>query len=567
MNRKRMGIWVVATGIVLGMVVFAKPAYVKFREFRADWLAREALARFESGPETVEATQEALPKALSAHQLEPQRYLPLRVLGTILTLSRPREALDFWTQARAIQPELPYDDALDYVQCLLVNGKLNESREMLLELREQRESDPRVSYHLSRIASLTGDHELAYRYAKDLIWSRNTHMRYRLFFIKQGLESGVKQWASDAENQMELLLKNPDLLEDEFLWRLISVGNVGKELQRKMVDQLASRVGSFPQELLWVEYQIRNQFLSPEQGLDYLKSKRSPDSHSELILLASWCNQRRLYSEVVELIDNETALSRRDAYAILMAALLMTQDWDRVEVLISNDNPPLEAFWFNLLKAQLMAVRGEHSQATHFWYRAKARVVDDAREMWSLIEVGDRLGLHEETRPLLEQVVNRSGSPERVVEYLGARLLKQKQYGRLLEELKRFADRFPRQDSIVSEWAYYAFLLQQDVEEASVRIDEICDEHPEVLAYHMTWAMGEIMQGRYREVLARLSQVSVDWESVYPKWRFILALALAGVGEHAQSEHYLSGIDLSALAAPEAAVLQRLRKNGAESAE
>jgi len=360
---------------------------------------------------------------------------------------------------------------------------------------------------------------------------------------------------------LRFLLKNDDLLSADFVWQLAELENLESDLKMTLTEHLGSRIHSYQEHLDWVNYQVQNQIVSENEGFELLKAKTELSNESERYMLAEWASAHGLERETAKLIDNDMGLKRKDYYLLLLRSLSRIGEWERVYALLEDSSPPLDSYWLHLLKSNYFFQQEQEARARQEWYRAKIELPTEVSAIWSLIRLGDALELFDATDDLLEQVLQRTGSPDPVINYLGSRYLETEQFEELYRTLKRFHQRFPGHEEIANEWVYYAFLLKRDMEEAENAIEDLYDSHPERLRYHMTWALGRIQAGDYPSVLERLRHFDVNWSEVHPKWRFILALALLGVGESEQAHHYLNGIDVQALSIPEQQLLERLRSS------
>lgn len=552
----RLGWWIVLALMLMGGGLFGlKPAYRGLKAWRANQIAKDVVATYLSAPKDQEAVTDAALRARSALVLNPDGFAPNRALGILLTGVRPSEALGFWDRALAASPDLSRDDALVYTQCLLVNREWDRAEAVLTGLAEESPDDPVLDYNMSKLRYLQGRRSDALEHSRKMMrMDAELSAAQRLHGIGLAYEVGNESDQSLARAAVERLL-----MQGEGLWELLSMEVLPVSLRTAVGAKLRDGHRSFEEMLTLADYGISLGVESPGHYFEGLSSHPDMQDETRRHMLVRWCLRHGIPEQGLEVIPEPKALERRDAFLLHIQLLTRLKQWDRIRELISRDNLPLESFWQYLLHAELEFETGDLAKANHLWNRARSVSVEGREQLWLLLRSGDKIGGEDRTtNRIMGDLVFSGESVDAIRSYLVDRLAVDRDYGRFLESLRSLKTRFSEQPEWVNDWAYYSIIMGKDSDEALAEVNQLIEGEPSKLAYHMTWAMAMVMRGEPREVLERLRHFKVDWDSLAPRWRMILALALASVDEKEQAAHYMQGVDPAQLSPYEGDLVQRL---------
>lgn len=543
----KLFIFTLALFIVIAGVLGTKPAYRKFKDIRASYLSDEAYDVYIADPMSRSAMTNATRKAQSALFLSPSNYKANRTLAVLSMFIDPGISLKYWNQSRLlarIPEDIPLEDKMNYIQTLLISGKLDRAYEVLQSIEGGEEVKSDVDYNLAKICYLQGNKEEAVKYGRSMVKNRFTPIDQHLFFASMCLESLDPVIIREGERHLRILFENDELMEDSVLWEMTQLKNLSPELSILLKDKLYSRVNVFEERIALAEYQIQNNMKEASLAYQELKLEVNKRDFLAVATLAKWCSKHNMVDETLEMLTPELALKRKDWFLLYLKNLGKKHRWEDVIELLAIRDCPIEAFWSYIMKAEAFHQIGEESKAINAWYRAKLESSPTKDSYWLMIKMGDEFGLEEDTNRMLTELVIIGVKPEQVLAYVTVREFSRKNYDGFYSFLESFKDHFFDHDDIVNDWAYYSILMNRNVELALSIITKLVENNPKQLRYHMTWALAEIKEGRYRQVLGRFQQFEIDWMNLHPKWRFILSLALAGVGEFDQAEAYLEGIEL-----------------------
>ena len=551
LSSKKLIVISVVGVVLLGLGIWQfKPLYHKVKDIRSGYLSHAAYELYTADPFDETALEQAALKAQTALFLSPENYEANRVMAAILMYVSPATSLKYWEQSRELwqkQEPISFSDQMNYVQVLILNNRLDVARSLLTKLKVDESEESEIDYNLAKISVLKGERNLAIQYARKMVENLFTPVRRQLFFIGLCLQSDDPAVRREGERHIRVLVENEDLINDSILWDITQFRGLSPDLSAMVKEKLDGKVNAYDERIALAEYQVLNKIKTPPDAYLELKAALFKEDMLSVVNLAKWCSKYNLTDQVLDLLSIDTALLRKDWFLLYVKNLGKAGRWADIVAILDKRDCPIEPFWISMLKAQACFEMGEESKAINSWYRAKLISQPVLEQYWLLIRLGDQMGLREDTKDLLDDLVSLGASPEQVVAYLCDQELATGNWEELYAILSTYKDRYPEHPDIVNDWAYYAILMDHEDETLIKRVDELVEAHPDQLRFHMIWALAQIKKGAYRQVLARLQQFNVDWMQLHPKWRFILALALAGVGEFEQAQAYLEEVDLGTL--------------------
>ena len=546
---------------------FGKPIYLKFKDVRAGQLANQALESYLTAPSDSEVIRMSLDKAQSALFLSSINYEANRTLATIMVFSNPVVSLKYWEQSRVLWTSKDAIDALDqlhYVQSLILNSRLPKALEVLKSIQTNEELQADVLYNLVKVSYLMGDKSIAIDYGREMIANRHTPIGRHLFFADMCLVSQDEEIRKEGEKHVRFLLLNEDLMDDSVLWQMTQLTNLSPKLSQQLESTLNDRITDFEERISLMNYRVANGIITQENALGELMKALDRSDQLAVIRLAEWCNINGFSDEVIELMNLDLALKRKDWFVMYIKNLGLINEWERIILILTKEDCPIETFLSDILKCEAYYSNGDNIKAINSWYRAKLSSHPVANDLWLLVRIGDKMELEQDTEKMLRELVIVGENPERVLGYVASREMSKGNFDEFYRLLSGFKELYNNVGSIVNDWAYYSILMDRDYDGAMFEIQKLIDQNPKQLRYHMTWALGQIKKAQYREVLARFQHFDLDWMELHPKWRLILALALAGVGEYEQGQAYLEDVDMQSFNSYELELYEKLyyyRKN------
>jgi tetratricopeptide (TPR) repeat protein len=546
-SKKITGIVFLGVLVVGGGIWGFNPTYRKVKDIRSGYLAKAAYEKYIADPFDKAGIEEAMRKAQSALFLSPDNYQANRSLAVILMFIEPQISLKYWEQSRELWKQvepIPFRDQMSYVQALMINNKLDVAHNILTRLKggELEQSD--IDYNLAKICFLQSKKSEAIDHGRRMVENRLTPIRRHLFFVGICLDSPDPVIRKEGERHLRVLIESEDLIDDSILWDMTQFRNLSSELSAFLKEKLDGKVNAYDERIALAEYQVLNKVKKPSEAFEELTRTLSREDILAVANLVKWCSKYGLVDQALELMSAEMAIKRKDWFLLYVKNLGKKERWVDIIELLKNEDCPIEPFWSSILKAEAFYESGEEGKAVNAWYRAKQETQPLQDQYWLLIHTGDAFGLHDETAEMLDKLVSIGVQPEQVLAYICERELLSKNYDGLYDTLVAYKERYPDHPDIVNDWAYYAILMDRDNKNALEAVNTLIESNPNLLRFHMTWALAQLKLGNPRQVLSRLQQFDLDWMKLHPKWRFILALALAGVGEVDQAKVYLAGVNM-----------------------
>jgi tetratricopeptide (TPR) repeat protein len=551
LSMRKSGIWIALVALVLIAVgIGAKPGYGLFKEWRSDRVAKEALGLYLENFREPLLVKEALEKAQAALELHREGFVPNRVMGTILTSIAPSNALLHWEQAaksREIE-RWELDDEIAYIQCLLALRRAQDARDILQRLDRSYPDNIEVLHNLAKTSVLLGDQEEALRYARSAADHPASTPDRKLLYVRLCLNSENPSLRRQGELYLERLLEREGDLELPVLWALFETPNLSEALLRELSMRLRSKISSPEDGLILATMEVRSGLIDRRKAYEQLISEFNWESNEHRAVIATWCSDLGMPEQALQHMSMEWATGNADYFLTWIKALGSVGRWQDVLDGLSHRDSPLERFWLHYLTAEAHAALGQQTGAVNQWHRAKSALPATAEAYWLLLALADRLGLSSESDALASDMIPSGVNPSEIAAYYVGQAGIDGDYERLVAQLNRLRLAAPESPEALNDWAYYALLVSPTVDEQTLQAaEQLSNEHPTVLRYHMTWALGMIRQGKPEEVLGRFQQFQLQWETLHPKWRFILALALIHAGEEEQGRHYLNANDIEQL--------------------
>jgi hypothetical protein len=541
-------LWIIGIGCVLFLALcglLAKPAYQLFKEYRSSHLAETALNAYIEAPSDMEVVRVAYERAKSALFLHPKGFEANRVLAIITQFQQPKVSLQYWDQAFEVAHDvenISFSDKMGYVQALIINGQFDKARQFLETLQGDEKQQAEIDYNLAKVCYMSKDLEAALEFGRKMVRSRFTPLSRHVFYASMCLSSDSASHIAEGERHIKILIENNDLITDSMLWEMAQIPGLSAEIDRKLQTALDKRISDFDEAMAFASYSVRSGQRSVTEAYEKLLSGINPADDSQRAKLAKWCQTYQLWDEMDRWIDLPLSLKRKDWFLTYMKLLGHQKKWSKIREVLETEDCPIEVFWKHILLSDAYYELGEKAKATNAWFRAKIESQPIPLHLWILVRTGDKMVMTQEVTALLDELILVGVPPEQVIAYIAGRDFAVQNYEGFYLELESFREKYPANPEILNDWIYYSFLLERNELEAWQEINDLVAQYPKRLRYHMTWALGKIREKAYRDVLARFQQFDVDWETLHPKWRFILAIALAGAGEVEQGKHYLAGI-------------------------
>jgi len=545
-------LWIgVGIALVLALVVASPFAWRTIKEQRARDLAEDAQAPLDTATPENNNHAAAWEKAKAAYALNPQDLEVARTLAGIVNLARPVEAPAMWESIYADSQEeadlLAWFDSVirlaDKTTLVQVSERLaadfpNSSESLFRQAQNAfRQGKPDDGIELAQQAAQATDASPEIQFAYVELSQRSDDAQVR--------EAGIDWLRQMAERPDETglkasrwLLQQPDISRDQLM---AAAGNLAQHPMADREDLLTDIVLRRSQG-----QQSREALLQEVQSLFELENP------AELVELGRWLNQQGRSADFLRLVDEATAIQRRDLFLVWVDSMALDSRWEDLQPLMERPSLPIDSFTRVLFRARVQQELGNERIRDLIWGQAVLAAKDDVGKLQFAYEYALKLGWDELAREVLERLANIPRAQRVAFEKLVEHDQEAQNAERLRDTLQRMANAYPEDLSVANDLAYVNLLLNENLEQANQTALRLQQEADRVyLAHRMTLALALYQDGQPSAALQLLFPLAIDWEDVRPGWRAVYAGILAANGHSFESKYIMEGVDLDDLLGPE----------------
>jgi len=545
---------IIAGAVLLALAVAAPFAWTYVKQQRAAAMADDAKALLEE-----EKFGEAWEKARAAYALHDEVEIG-RLVAELTDQMDPPAAPKLWRSLYERTGE--EQDAWAWFDSQFRVGDADALQEIVAVLASDYPESPEALIRRARLARAQEQPLKALELAKKAARQPSASGDIQLAYIQ------LSQLSDDlgVQRQGIAFLKEMTKRDDEtgliaLRNYLLAPGLSGDEIL-DVAKQLANHPKAERQDKLQEIVLRRNIDNQPvDELLAEAKSLFELDNAAELVELGRWLNQNGRSDDVLDIVDLETAMKRRDLFLVWADAMALEGKWQGLETVIKRSRLPIEPFLQKLFDARIKAERGNDAIADLTWSRTILDAKDDAGKLELAYNYATKLGWTEKARAVLVRLSALPNTQRKAFEELLKLDQERGDVNALQEVLTRMAEAYPKDTDVANDLAYTNLLLNQNVQAASETAARLVNESEKpYLAHLITLALAQYRLGRRDLALDQLYTLPINWEEVRPGWRAIYAAILAANGHNRESYSIMSGVDAEALLPPEREILRQARE-------
>ena len=541
-----------ALGLAGVLILGAVPGYLWLRDWRAGNLARQAEVMLVAQDAAVLA--EAWEKARAAARLRPGDLEVLRIVARVADRAAPLEAPESWAQVLE-QDGATAADHLGAIEAALRLRDLVGFRAGLAQAREAGWTGPEFRRLEAQGAASTGD------------WPR----------ARAEFEALVEATAAPEDFALlaNVLVQSPRAEDRErargVRWSLAArdeAGEVRLAQRRALAEGAFSSTERQEQLIRWLldepAREDRLQGLSLQLRLDpgateeiYAQARGwfELEDLTERVALGRWLNRHGLQRFTIRLIPTGLITARQDLFLVYVDALAMAGGWEELQEVLNQVDLPLDPYLEHLFRMRVRLQQGETRRARIEWERALLEAGSEPDKVLFLVRYVHRLGLEGFTLEALERL---AGFPATMRLGLQTILVLEERAQRteaVWSTLARLAELDPDDHAVANDWAYYALLLETEMDRAREQAAELETRFPELLAPKMTRALGMVRAGEWQLADQYLGSLPVNWPEVSARWRTLLAAVWAQNGRQAEARALIADVAYDSLLPEERAII------------
>jgi len=531
---KVIGRSVVAAVVLIAGVWLAKPAYRHIKLWRALQLADQAVA-LSKNPDTA---FDAINKAQSAYNLAPWDVRLVRTQARIYASLEPSMAVPFWELAVKTGNGVK-EDRFNLAATALAVGEIAIASDQIEWLRENAKSDPET-YELGARLLVNQDRlSDAIATTRSALDAPEAPSKVHMLYVQL---CQMSPHEADREAGLAYLWQ---LTEKNDTLALLALKNLSQhpDISNEEIRQLIEKLRWHPKlkaedRLLILELQLKLPETVRSEIVEEATKLFNPNDDQTLIKLGRWLNRQKLSDFTLKVIELKKALRRKDLFLLLVDALAMAKEWEQIQVILDEPLLPVEDYVVYLFRMRVFLEQNQHRRAELQWERAMLAAKTYPKKLWYLSDYASLMGLTGYTRSALEELVAIPSSMRNG--YMALLQLEQKftNTRRIRDVLSRMNKAFQGEATIENDLAYTNLLLEEQIMDSVEVARKIVERRPAYLAHRITLALGYLRIDEPESALALFDELELNWMSLQPRWRVVLALTLR-LNDHSEQSRLL----------------------------
>lgn len=542
MPLSRKQILLILCGIVVVLGLLAVPLYRQAKVWRARHLADTALELLEEG--TIMAAWE---KARAAYNLAPGDYHAVHTLAQILTKGDPAQALPFWEEVLNIS-EGAAEDRLRLVEVALALKRFPLAEEHLAILEEEFPADPEYRYLQSQFHLGQNQLDKAIEIASGLLEMEDAPNKAHLYFVQLSQLSPLPEIRQAGIDHLWKLARREDDLGLSAIKNLVRFPGRNPETTPSLIALLEKHPDPHLEEqLLHLELELTLPGAAADKIIQRAEKELDLEQPEKRVEFARWLNGKRHYEQTLKIVDEQSALSRKDFFLVWLDAMAVLNRWEEIGRILDRPGIPIETSLIHLFKMRTLRATGQIPRADIEWGKALLIAAGEPGKLWFMFNYASRLNLIEYARAALERLATFPSATREALEKL---VLLERGLGNteaMLRVVGRMEKIYPNDPAINNDIAYLSLLLNKDVENSIGKAHALVEENPNYLAHRVTLALGYLRLGEAAAALNLFAGVELNKLNIPNRWRPLLTAVMETNGLSLQADEMRKKIKAGAL--------------------
>ncbi len=547
-NRKKI---LIICGILVVLGFLSVPLYHHVKVLRARHLAREALVLLGNEETLLEAWE----KGQAAYNLVPGDYNTVRSLALILSRGDPAQAQPFWEKALLLSDGSPHD-RLKLVEVALALKKFPLAEEHLSILKTETPRDPEYLHLQSRLYLGQNKLEKALDTAALMLELDNIPDKAHLYYVQLSQLSRSPEIRKTGVDHLWSLAGRKDELGLSALKNLARFSGRDPETTPSLIQLLAEHPKSrLEEKLLQLELKLTLPGAMAAELIPKAEEELDLKEPAKKVEFARWLNGKRLYEHTLKIVDEQSAMSRKDMFLVWIDAMAVLNQWDEIGHVLERPGIPVEAYLLHLFKMRAFRARDQIARADLEWEKALLASVGEPKKLWFLVNYSTRLNLPHYVRSALERLTAFPSSMRDAFEKL---LLLERDLGKTRELLalaQRMEEIYSNDPAIANDIAYLSVLLNEDLENSVQKARNLVENNPNYLAHRVTLALGYLRMGNPSAALQLFDGITLKKLNIPNQWRPLFVAVLRANGLVIQADELQRGTNTESLLPEERALL------------
>ena len=536
--RKRRRNWL---AVVVFLALMLCVVALKWRTIH-DWvqgvrsrrLAAKAEAELFAG--NIEA---AVGQARTAYQTKPEEPAGIRVAAKVQRLiGQPAAAIPLWRQLRAAGAMRP-EDRRAYAEDLLVAGAVADAGNEIEGLLKENISEGALFRLAARWAAVEGNGERAREFAAKAVNVEPESHEGRLLQALLKVSAGTEAFREEGTRAMLELGAESSREGLEALRQLGTLHGISPEVAGKVLQLLQQHpLATDQHRILALNLDLDLHPGERAAKLDYAVKKYRDAAPAARCAFGMWLNVHREYERMLALIPVDEAFKRQDMLLLVLDALASLKRWNEIERVLEMKDVPLYTAIKELYLARAAEELGGKAGADLHWQRAHIAASPSPEQMREIAIYAEKMGRPAQAELAYRSLTANANTARLALEGLLKIAVSRGDMDMVRETLKKMRERWPQDDSVKNDLAYFNLLAGKSVDESLALAQELVTRSPRTLSHLTTLALAKLRKKDPAAALSVYQGLQTPWDRVAPSQRAVHAAVLGtnGLTDEASAE-------------------------------
>ena len=557
--RKRRRNWLAIVGFLLtGVCVIAveyRTLYEWVQGVRSRRMAVKAEAEILSGN-----LDEAVNKARIAYQTKPDEPAAIRIAARVQRLAgQSAAAIPLWKQL--VQTGvMRAEDRRAYAEDLLMSGATAEAGNEIEALLKAGTPDGALYRLAARWAATEGNGEKARDFAEKAMRMDPGSQEGKLLQALLQMAAGTDALREEAIRTLLDLGKEHTREGLDALKQLGTLRGIPLDVARKVMLLLQQHPLATEQHRI-LAFSI-DLALHPDQSaamLDAAVLKYRKADAADRCAFGMWLHARGDNERVLAAIPIDEAFKRQDLLRVCLNALAGLKRWNEIERILEMKDVPLYEAIKELYLARAAEELGSRTVAELHWRRAHLAAGPSPEKMVEVAEYAEKCGRLDQAELAYRSLSSNANTARFAMEGLLKIARSRGDVEMLCDTLQKMRERWPQDDSVKNDLAYFNLLTGKAVDESFAAAKELVARSPRNLPHLTTLALGAIRKQDPAAALAVYRGLQIPWERIAPGQRAIHAAALGANGMTAEARQEVAALRWEELRPEERELIKQWR--------
>ncbi len=528
--RKRLYIILgVAAVLLLAAGLAARPAYRWFKQWRALQMAEASAQALRS-----KDLKTAAEKAESAMRLWPWDARVTRQEARVLSAGNPAAALPMWLQTWSMSHEV--GDLREVVNSAIRAANNPLAVEYFALLQKADPQNPATWFLEGEIRYNQQQWPEALAALKKVIDAPDAPPEAHFLYATAAVHTADPVLAREGLSHLNALTERTDQLGLGALrvlgtYDALSATDAGVVATKLQNHPLATR----GDKLLALRLSSRQPGVDEASLIKAAHSLFPPNDPDALDIVGLWLMSQGKYAAVLQLIDSETALTRKDLFLLRSDAMAALGQWQAIEQSLSSTNPrpPLPEAERLLCEARALTELGQGPSAQLAWERIVNAVGNEPAKLYDVAMYAVKLKLDDIARPAFQRLLKTAERRREAFEQLIHLEIRAHNTAAVHQLLLELGKDFPDDAFAQNDTLYTGFLLgTAEPDKLAAAHKLVADSKVPYLSYRVTLALGLLIAGQPADALKVFDGVTAStWPTTTPGWNAVYVGVLRANGQ------------------------------------